>query len=169
MSSFQKAGNDLYLVGTTSSEFGGSLYMKEICGTVEGSLPKIDYKKELALWELVIEANKKGLLASAKDLSSGGAVIALAKMAATSDLGCDVVIKNIDDTRDIYAESMSRAIIEVSPENAEAFSKMVGDMACEKIGTVGGSDFKVNDVEMSLADLDKVYFGQFKKVIEQDL
>jgi len=42
-------------------------------------------------------------------------------------------------------------------------------MACEKIGTVGGSDFKVNDVEMSLADLDKVYFGQFKKVIEQDL
>jgi len=169
MSSFQKAGNDLYLVGTTASEFGGSLYMKEICGTVEGRLPKIDYKKELALWDLVIEANKKGLLASAKDLSSGGAVIALAKMAATSDLGCDVVIKNIDDARDIFAESMSRAIVEVSPENAEAFSKMIGDMACEKIGTVGGSDFKVNDVEMSLADLDKVYFGEFKKVIEQDL
>lgn len=168
-SNFQKEGNDLYLIGETASEFGGSLYMKEICGTVEGTLPQIDYKKELALWDLVIEANKKGLLASAKDLSSGGATLALAKMAATSGLGCDVVIKNIDDARDVFAESMSRAIIEVAPENAEAFKAMVGEMACEKIGSVGGNDLKVNDVEMSLKDLDAVYFGQFRKVIEQDL
>ncbi len=169
MSNFQRAGNELYLVGESKSEFGGSLYMKEICGTVEGTLPAIDYKKELALWDLVIEANTKGLLACAKDLSSGGAVIALAKMAATSGLGCDVVINDIDDARDIFAESMSRAIIEVAPENADAFKVMLGDLACEKIGTVGGNDLKVNDVEMSLADLDKVYFGQFAKVIEQDI
>ncbi len=168
-SNFQKEGNELYLVGETASEFGGSLYMKEICGTVEGTLPQIDYKKELALWDLVIEANKKGLLASAKDLSSGGAAIALAKMAATSGHGCDVVIKNIADERDIFAESMSRAIIEVAPENADAFKAMVGGLACEKIGSVGGKDIKVNDVEMSLTDLDKVYFGQFRKVIEQDI
>ncbi len=168
-SNFRKEGNELYLVGETASEFGGSLYMKEVCGTVEGTLPKIDYKKELALWDLVIEANKKGLLASAKDLSSGGAVIALAKMAATSGHGCDVVIKNIADERDIFAESMSRAIIEVAPENAEVFKAMVGGLSCEKIGSVGGKDIKVNDVEMSLTDLDKVYFGQFRKVIEQDI
>ena len=169
LSNFQKAGNELFLVGKTASEFGGSLYMKEICGTVEGTLPEIDYKKELALWELVIEANKKGLLAAAKDLSSGGAVIALAKMAATSGHGCDVVITDIEDERDIFAESMSRAIIEVAPENVDAFKAMLGDLACERIGSVGGDDLKVNDVEMSLADLDKVYFGQFAKVIEQDI
>ena len=169
LSNFQKAGNELFLVGKTASEFGGSLYMKEICGTVEGTLPEIDYKKELALWELVIEANKKGLLAAAKDLSSGGAVIALAKMAATSGHGCDVVITDIEDERDIFAESMSRAIIEVAPENVDAFKAMLGDLACERIGSVGGDDLKINDVEMSLADLDKVYFGQFAKVIEQDI
>jgi len=169
LSNFQKAGNELFLVGKTASEFGGSLYMKEICGTVEGTLPEIDYKKELALWELVIEANKKGLLAAAKDLSSGGAVIALAKMAATSGHGCDVVITDIEDERDIFAESMSRAIIEVAPENVDAFKAMLGDLACERIGSVGGDDLKINDVEMSLTDLDKVYFGQFAKVIEQDI
>jgi len=49
MSSFQGEGNTLYLVGESKSEFGGSLYMKEICGTVAGKLPEIDYKKELAL------------------------------------------------------------------------------------------------------------------------
>jgi len=168
MSSFQKEGNILYLVGKTFSEFGGSLYMKEVCHTVAGELPKIDYEAELALWDLVIEANKKSLLASAKDLSSGGAAIALAKMSATSDLGCDVKI-SVEDERDIFAESMSRAIIEVAPENVETFEAMLNGLACEKIGTVGGDSFTCNDVNMNLCKLDEVYFGQFAKVIEQDI
>jgi phosphoribosylformylglycinamidine synthase len=168
LSSFQKSGNLLYLVGESRSEFGGSLYMKEICDTVAGRLPEIDYDKELSLWELVIEENKKGHLSAAKDLSSGGAAIALAKMAATSGLGCDVSI-TVDDERDIFAESMSRAIIEVSPENAAEFEASLNGIACEKIGTVGGDKLRINDVEMSLADLKEVYFGQFKKVIEQDI
>ena len=168
MSSFQKAGNLLYLVGETKSEFGGSLYMKEICHTVAGEMPAIDYKKELALWDLVIEANKKGLLSCAKDLSSGGAAVALGKMAATSGLGCDVTM-TVADARDIFAESMARAIIEVAPENAAAFEAMVGDLACEKIGTVGGDAVRINDVTMSLTTLDDLYFNTFKRVVEQDI
>jgi phosphoribosylformylglycinamidine synthase II len=168
MSSFKKEGNLLYLVGESQSEFGGSLYMKELYDTVAGTLPQIDYKKELALWELVIEGNKKGLLASAKDLSSGGAAIALAKMAATSGLGCDTAM-SVTDERDVFAESMSRAIIEVAPENASAFEAMAGGLACEKIGTVGGDVFKLNDIEMPMEKLDDVYFNTFKRVIERDL
>ncbi|RLA70074.1 MAG: phosphoribosylformylglycinamidine synthase subunit PurL, partial [Epsilonproteobacteria bacterium] len=168
MSNFQKEGNLLYLVGENKSEFGGSLYMKELYDTVAGVLPEIDYKKELALWELVIEGNKQRLLSSAKDLSSGGAVIALAKMAATSGLGCDVTMST-EDERDIFAENISCAIIEVAPKNADAFTAMVGDLTCEKIGTVGGDILKVNDITMTLNDLDDAYFGTFKKVIERDI
>ncbi|WP_345970833.1 phosphoribosylformylglycinamidine synthase subunit PurL [Sulfurimonas sp. HSL1-6] len=168
MSSFQKAGNLLYLVGETKSEFGGSLYMKEICHTVAGEMPAIDYKNELALWDLVIEANKQGLLSCAKDLSSGGAAVALGKMAATSGLGCDVTM-SVADARDIFAESMGRAIIEVAPENAAAFEAMAGGLACEKVGTVGGDSIKVNDVTLLLATLDDLYFNTFKKVVEQDI
>ncbi len=168
LSTFQKAGNLLYVIGDTAHEFGGSLYMKEICGMVAGDLPAIDYKKELALWELVIEANKKGLLSSAKDLSAGGAAIALAKMACTSGLGVDAVM-DVTDARDIFAESFSRAVIEVAPENAAAFEAMVGELSCQKIGTVGGDMFKLNDVSMSLDTMDEIYFGQFKKVIERDI
>ena len=169
MSSFQNAGNALYLVGESKSEFGGSLYMKEICHTVAGVLPEINYKSELALWELVIEGNKKNLLECAKDASSGGVAIALAKMAATSGLGCDVGM-SISDERDIFAESMSRAIIEVKPENCEAFEAMLEEsMTVEKIGTVGGDAIKVNDVFMSLSELQDNYFNTFKRVIERDL
>jgi phosphoribosylformylglycinamidine synthase II len=169
MSSFQGAGNSLYLVGESKSEFGGSLYMKEICHRVAGIIPEINYKNELALWELVIEGNKKHLLECAKDASSGGVAIALAKMSATSGLGCDVEM-TVEDERDIFAESMSRAIIEVRPENQEAFEAMLDEsMACEKIGTIGGDIIKVNDVTMSMDELKDNYFNTFKKVIERDL
>jgi phosphoribosylformylglycinamidine synthase len=168
MSNFQAEGDLLYLVGESKSEFGGSLYMKEICGVVAGNLPEINYAKELALWDLVIEANKKHLLECAKDASSGGVAIALAKMAATSGLGCDVSM-SVSDERDIFAESMSRAIISVKPENVEAFEAMLGDLACEQIGVVGGDSIKINNVSMSMQELQDNYYNTFKRVIEQDL
>jgi len=168
LSTFQEEGNHLYLVGESKSEFGGSLYMKEICGVVAGRLPEIDYAKELALWDLVIEANKKHLLECAKDASSGGVAIALAKMAATSGLGCDVSM-HVTDERDIFAESQSRAIIEVKPENVEAFEAMLDGLACEKIGVIGGKSIKINNISMSMEALQDNYFNTFQRVIEQDL
>jgi phosphoribosylformylglycinamidine synthase II len=167
MSAFQKEGNALYLVGESRSEFGGSLYMKELYNVVAGTIPAIDYDKERALWNLVIEANKKGLLSAAKDCSSGGVAIALAKMACVSDKGVKATI-SVTDSRDIFAESMSRAIIEVAPENCAAFEAMVGSLGCVKIGSVGGKEFAVNDVKMDLAEMQNVYYGTFQKVIEGD-
>jgi phosphoribosylformylglycinamidine synthase subunit PurL len=168
MSAFQKEGNVLYLVGESRSEFGGSLYMKELYNVVAGTIPAIDYNAERALWNLVIEANKKGLLSAAKDCSSGGAAIALAKMACVSDKGVSATL-SVTDSRDIFAESMSRAIIEVAPENCMAFEAMVGSMACEKIGVVGGDTFTLNDVTMRLPEMQNIYYNTFKKVIEGDL
>jgi len=168
LSTFQKEGNTIYLVGESRSEFGGSLYMKELFSTVAGTIPVIDYDKERALWNLVIEANKKGLLSCAKDCSAGGAAIALAKMACVSSKGVTATM-SITDSRDIFAESMSRAIIEVAPENCAAFETMLGSLACEKIGTVGGNTFELNDVKMNLADMQEVYYTTFAKVIEGDL
>lgn len=168
LSSFQKEGNILYLVGENKSEFGGSLYMKELYNVVAGTIPAIDYDKERALWNLVIEANKKGFLASAKDCSAGGAAIALAKMACVSAKGVQAVIE-VADSRDIFAESMSRAIIEVAPENCAAFEAMAGTLACQKIGTVGGDTFVLNDVTMDLSAMRDVYYNTFRKVIEGDL
>lgn len=168
MSAFQKSGNVVYLVGESRSEFGGSLYMKELYNVVAGTIPAIDYNQERALWNLVIEANKKGLLAAAKDCSSGGVAMALAKMACVSDLGV-VASMNVNEPRDIFAESMSRAIIEVAPENCAAFEAMAGLMNCQKIGTVGGDTFTLNDVTMRLPEMQNIYYNTFKKVIEGDL
>lgn len=168
LSGFQQEGNLLYLVGTTRAEFGGSLYLKEVCGVVGGVLPAIDYEAERALWDLVIEANKQGLLYAAKDCSSGGVAIALAKMASTSGMGCNVIM-NVEDEREIFAESFSRAIIEVAPQHQAAFEAMAAKLPHAIIGTVGGAHFTCNDVAMPLSRLQDLYYNTFKQVIEQDL
>ena len=170
-SSFQEDENHLVLIGVTGQEFGGSLYIKELFGETVGSLAEIDYTKELRLWELVIEANKKGLLESAKDLSSGGIAIALAKMAAVSGRGVVAGIR-MDDKRSIFDESQSRAVLEVSSkENLEAVIDMAHGLGLRTdiIGKVGGDVVKINDVEMKLETLKEVYFTTFKKVVEQDI
>jgi len=166
--SFQKEGNTLYLLGDTKSEFGGSLYMKELHGKVAGVLPEIDYEKELNLWNTVINANKKGLLASAKDCSSGGLAVVIGKMSAVSNMGANVSV-SLENEIDIFSETFSRAVIEVSPENAQAFESMVEGLACQKIGTVGGAKVLINDISMDMAELKGLYFDTFKKVIEQDI
>ena len=168
LSSFSKEGNSLYLVGDTQSEFGGSLYMKELYDTVAGTLPEIDYAKERALWDLVIEANSKGLLASAKDLSSGGLAIALAKMSVTSGLGCEVRVA-FEDERDLFSESMSRAVVEVAPESCAAFEAMAGSLKLTKIGSVSGDAIRINDITMPLDKAQTIYFTTFGRIITQDL
>ena len=170
-SCFQEDENHLILVGDTTGEFGGSLYIKELFNETVGTLADIDYKKELTLWKLVIDANEKGLIASAKDLSSGGIAIALAKMSAVSGHGVVAGIR-LDDKRYIFDESQSRAILEVtSKENLEkvlAMAKELG-LSTDIIGKVTGDVFKVNDIEMSLEKLSEIYFNRFKEVVEQDI
>jgi phosphoribosylformylglycinamidine synthase len=170
-SSFQSNENHLVLIGETNGEFGGSLYIKELFGDTVGELSEIDYKKELGLWELVIEANKKGLLCSAKDLSSGGIAITLAKMAAVSGKGVIAGIR-LDDKRNIFDESQSRAILEVSSkENLELVIEMAHNLGLKTdiIGKIGGSVVKINDIEIDLNKLKNIYFNRFQSVVEQDI
>jgi phosphoribosylformylglycinamidine synthase len=124
----------------------------------------------LRLWELVIEANKKGLLESAKDVNMGGIAIAVSKMAAVSGKGAEVSV-DVGESRNIFEESQSRALLEVKPENAEAVAKMATDLGLqvEGIGQIGGDRVKVNSVEMPMDQLKKIYFDKFSEVIEQDL
>ncbi|MBN2825585.1 MAG: phosphoribosylformylglycinamidine synthase II, partial [Campylobacterales bacterium] len=169
-SALKAEGNELLLVGSTKGEFGGSLYIKANFGVSVGSIRDIDYQAELALWELVIEANKKGLLESAKDLGMGGLAIALAKLCATSNKGVEASVK-LSDSRYIFDESQSRAILEVTSANKEAVIAMAKALGLEVVtlGSIGGDKLKLNDIEMGLEELRDIYYNSFAKMIEQDL
>ena len=169
-SCIQEDGNILFILGDTKSEFGGSLYMKKMFDKVAGVHPEVDFDKELNLWNTVIDANKEGLLKAAKDVNVGGIAIALAKMAVIGNKGVEANI-SLDENKDIFSESLSRAIVEVSPENVEAFEKLCESksMPYLKIGMVGGGKISINDIYKELDSAKDVYFNKFKQVIEQDL
>ena len=165
---FQKDGASLYLIGESRSEFGGSLYMKELFDKVEGTLPEISFEKELNLWNFIISANNEGLLNCAKDVNVGGFAIALAKMSVNSGKGAAVGVRLKDD-RDIFAESFSRAIVEVDDTDAfEAYAKKNG-MTIEGIGKVGGDKFICNEIKRDVSKMQDIYFNRFQEVIESDI
>ncbi len=169
-SSFQEVGNQVLLVGQTKGEFGGSLYIKALYGETAGTLPSFDYKKELALWELVIEANKKGLLKSAKDVNIGGVAIALSKMAAVSDKGVITHVP-VEKSRDIFDESQSRALLEVENRHVVEVTALAKelDLDIAVIGMVAGDEVKINEVSLRLEKVKDIYFNTFARTIEQDL
>ena len=167
-SSFQKAGNAIYLIGDTAEDFGGSLFLKMISKKVGGTLGEVNLQKELALWDLVIEANKAGLIKSSKDCSVGGLAIALSKLSAYSDFTCDVKT-GFSNPEMIFSESLSRAVVEI--EDASAFEAFAKDynINITKIGTVSSGTIKIDDVSYLHEDFKKVFFGRFKEVMERDI
>ena len=167
---FQEENDVIYIIGDTEKEFGGSLYLKELFGKVEGVLPKIDYEKEQRLWDFVIEANKRGLLKAAKDVGVGGIAISLAKMSAKSGKG---FVGNFcfEDSREIFSETFSRALVEIEPKNMHAIEELANEIGISAIplGTIGGPKFCLCDIEMDVDKLQDIYFNTFKKEIEREL
>ena len=117
----------------------------------------------------MIEANKAKLLKSAKDVNLGGIAISLTKMAVVGNVGVEANI-SLNDSKDIFSESLSRAIVEVEPKNCEAFEKLASKygIECVAIGKTGGNKIIINDVYKELDKVSHIYFNRFKEVVEQD-
>ena len=164
---FARAGTAIYVLGETKGEFAASLYAKALFGAVGGELAAVDYKKERALWDLVIEANKSGVLEFANSVGVGGVAITLAKMACLSGLGAECKF-DVKKSNFIFDESFSRAIVGVKDKaKFESLAAKHG-VKFEKIGSVGGDKFKINDIEEKLRDVSEVYFNKFAAIIRQE-
>ena len=164
---FTRAGTAIYVLGETKGEFAASLYAKALSNAVGGELAAVDYKKERAMWDLVIEANKSGALEFANSVGVGGVAITLAKMACLSGLGAECKF-DVKKPNFIFDESFSRAIVGVKDEaKFESLAAKHG-VKFEKIGTAGGDKFKLNDIEEKLSDVSEVYFNEFAKIIKQE-
>ena len=164
---FTRAGTAIYALGETKGEFAASLYAKALFDAVGGELAAVDYKKERALWDLVIEANKSGALEFANSVGVGGVAITLAKMACLSGLGAECKF-DVKKPNFIFDESFSRAIVGVKDEaKFESLAAKHG-VKFEKIGSVGGDKFKLNDIEEKLSEVSEVYFNEFANIIKKE-
>jgi len=90
----------IYVLGETKEELGGSEYF-EYLKTSQGKTPKVDAKKNRAMYKDFYKASQKGLITSSIAVTRGGMGVALAKMAIAGDLGIEVDLSKIESVADL--------------------------------------------------------------------
>lgn len=166
-SHFTDEGVSIYLVGDTLGVYAGSLYMKIVENRIAGTLPEIDFSKERALWDLVINLNADGALSFANSVGVGGVAITLAKMACVGQIG-GVFEMIFEDSRDIFDESFSRALIGVKDEQKFLEAVRKSGLKFAKIGVSGGEILKINEIERKISGLSEIYFNKFAQIIKSE-
>ena len=168
-------GNRIYVIGKTYAELGGSHYYA-IHGFIGNRVPKVRPAEGKRTMEALSLAIDQGLVRSSHDCSEGGIGAAAAEMAFAGGLGMHLsladVPRDVDVTADdvlLFAESNSRFIAEVPPEQQEAFEECMAGVPIGCIGTVVDSaDFVVNGtdegaiVETTIDRLKESWQGTFR-------
>ncbi len=138
----KKAGNLLFIVGETKNELGGSHYYK-IKGELGANVPKLDLEMAPIIAQKISAAIERDLIVSCHDCSEGGLAVALAEMAFAGGLGIEADLRGLPKSKDcsrtdaqLFSESNSRYIVEVEPENYDAFAKMMLNLPFGQIGKV---------------------------------
>ncbi|MFD4493194.1 phosphoribosylformylglycinamidine synthase subunit PurL [Lysinibacillus fusiformis] len=129
------AGDVVFVIGETTTEFGGSELQKLLNnGVISGKAPAIDLEMEAARQQALLKAIKAGLVQSAHDVAEGGLAVAIAeKTFSANGLGVDVALTGSATTA-LFSESQSRFVVTVKEEHAAAFVEIIKD--AHKIGVV---------------------------------
>lgn len=123
---FKKAGDLIYLVGTSRNDVNSSEYLYSFRG-VEGSpAPHIDLDEELAVQQQILGLIKEKAVQSVHDVSDGGLFITLLESALVNGFGFEIVSDSeIRKDAFLFGESQSRAVASISPEGQERFVEMM--------------------------------------------
>ncbi|WP_342545104.1 phosphoribosylformylglycinamidine synthase subunit PurL [Lysinibacillus sp. FSL K6-4013] len=129
------AGDLVFVIGETKTEFGGSELQKLLNnGVISGKAPSIDLEVEATRQQALLKAIKAGLVQSAHDVAEGGLAVAIAETTfGANGLGVDVTLTGSATTA-LFSESQSRFVVTVKEENAAAFVEIIKD--AQKIGVV---------------------------------
>ncbi len=143
---FKRAGNLIYIVGTTQNELGGSAYFRSR-GFIGNSVPKVNPHRAKELMDRLSTASRRGLVRACHDCSDGGIGVAVAEMAFAGGLGARVSLgavplgEPIDrDDFILFSESNSRFLVEVAPESKGEFEKIMAGISLANIGQVTDSE-----------------------------
>ncbi|WP_448235770.1 phosphoribosylformylglycinamidine synthase subunit PurL [Microbacterium paulum] len=126
-SGWQDAGENIYLLGVTSTELSGSAWAGTVHGHLGGRPPAVDLAAEKRLAELIQAASQQELVSSAHDLSSGGLAQALAEAVMRFGVGARVWLREImerdgvDAATALFSESTGRVIVSVPREEDVKF------------------------------------------------
>ena len=179
-SHFKNAGDVILLLGdlvdpNADSGLGGSHFVKVLHGKKAGSVPTIDFAKELAIHEAMRSLIKAGLVQSAHDCSEGGVAVALAESCLSNreePIGASVTLPAGRADVALFNEAQSRIVITATEANAKAALSLLESrgIAASRLGTVGGSDLKItigsNELRWPVTELHQSWFDSIRHAME---
>ncbi|HJQ03465.1 MAG TPA: phosphoribosylformylglycinamidine synthase subunit PurL [Jatrophihabitans sp.] len=116
-------GSQLYLLGDTRDEFGGSEWAHVLHGFLGGKPPKVDLERERLLADVLIGAARDGLITAAHDLSDGGLFVAVAESCLRGEAGLRLIVpEGVDPFVFLFSESAGRAIVVVPRTAVDRFT-----------------------------------------------
>lgn len=148
----KKAGNALFQIGVTGDHLGGSHWtlVNQISG---GKVPTVLPERAKQTFIHLHDAIQKGLVRSCHDMSEGGLAVAVAEMAFAGGLGAqintdavgiEILPSEPESEIDLsyataallFAESNTRFVVEIEPENIDQFKTAMGDIDVQQLGMV---------------------------------
>ncbi|MDG6220049.1 MAG: phosphoribosylformylglycinamidine synthase subunit PurL, partial [Candidatus Thermoplasmatota archaeon] len=135
-SDLKENGNLLFMVGSPSSQMGGSLFLRQK-GIEDNSIPQVDLEKVKGRMDALLRAIDRGLVRACHDVDEGGLAVALAEMCIGGDAGAKVEVETeMMPSIFIFNETPTRWIIEARAEDEEKLKEALGDTPLAKIGVV---------------------------------
>jgi phosphoribosylformylglycinamidine synthase subunit PurL len=171
---FKREGDMVMIVGGGGLSFAGSEYLEVVHGKVAGRLPRPDVIEEKAYADLIRSLVERGLVDTAHDISGGGEIVALAKMAISGGTGFeyddDELEHFLEYTRRpdlaFFGEKGASYVIAFPEERWEEVQEALGAtdrsgvswVAYDHVGSTGGRRFKVGDhIDLGLEELGEAY------------
>ena len=167
---FKAKGDLIYMLGISRDDISSSQYLVHHHGIEASPVPFFSLEEEYANLEQLKELIRKGVIASAHDVSEGGLFIALLESAMQGDLGFDITTDvEIRPDAHLFGESQSRIVVSVTPENEEAFIDlmMLNGVEFDLLGHVTKGAIRVDDEDWGMAsDYAKPYQNALGELLE---
>lgn len=175
-SGWQDDGENIYLLGATHAELGGSIFADVIHGHLGGLPPTVNLPAEAALAGLMAVAAKDGLVTSAHDVSAGGLVQTLVEGVLRRRVGARIWLSEVLETYGIdaasalFSESVARMVVTVAREDDVKFRGLCAgrNVPVARIGVTETPSEALDIAELfsfSLDELDRARRGTLPAIL----
>jgi len=165
---FKQAGDQIFLIGETGSELGGSHYLLALHGRKEGAPPIMDFAQEKAIHAALLSVIRKGLVQSAHDCSEGGLAVTIAESCFFNSLAASIDLGSTNQRPDVllFNETQGRIVISVKSSNVSTLEAELSKSGVpfRKMGEVTAkADLLIktgaNAYRWRIADLNEIFEG----------
>ncbi len=172
---YQEEGDFVVIIGETDKQpiVNGSEYLKEVHGTVSGSIPPVNIEMEKKMMAFIHENRK--MIKSAHDVSDGGLITAILEPAFAEEktFGLDLQIETYHRPDfELFDEMRSIVVISVSKSDlpfleAKAKEKALGFKAIGQVTKEPELHLKIGNYEIadSMEELKSLWKNSLKNIL----